>query len=323
MKNNNLKKSSFSLDLSGLSTYTDELGGLLLAEAVTKAKTMEVGYVQSGIKGTQAINLLSSNLAVQNAGSCGWTQSGTTIFTQRDISVCPYAVKEDICLDQLNNFWAGQLLNAGSYNEEIPASLGEAIAKLKVEQIAKFVDDKLWNALPASSGGTDCFVGFYYLFGDTVPSAEQVNFVTSPTTAFTPSNMLQIVDEVIATIPDALQEDTDLIVMMSLGNYRKYTIGLRQANYFHFGTETAEAGTEFITFHPGTNIRVIGLGSISGNRVVAGKTSELVCGTDLMDEQEKLDIYYSRDFDTTRILAKFKVGAQIPFPQNWVSNNLA
>lgn len=319
----NLKKHSFSLDLAGLSTYTDELGGLLLTEAVVKAKTMEIGYVQSGIKGTQAMNLITSDLQVQPATSCGWNQSGTTTFTQRNISVCPYAVKEDVCLEQLNSYWAGQLLNPGSYNEEIPASLGEAISKLKVEQIQKYVDDRLWNALPAASGGTDCFTGFYYLFGDTVPVAEQVNFVSTPTTAFTASNMLTIVDEVINTLPSKVQERDDLVVMMSIGNYRKYTQGLRAANYFAFVSETQNAGVDFITFHPGTNIRVVGIGAITGNRVVCGSSSELVCGTDLMDETERLDIYYSRDFDTTRILAKFKVGGNIPFPSNWASNNLA
>ena len=66
MKNNNLKRYDMGFNLAGLATYTDETGGLLLAEAIVKAKTAELGYVQSGIKGTQAINLLTSTLNVQD-----------------------------------------------------------------------------------------------------------------------------------------------------------------------------------------------------------------------------------------------------------------
>lgn len=314
-----MKKYSMGFDLSGLSTYTDEVGGLLLAEAIVKSKTAEIGYVQSGIKGSQAINLLTSTLNVQ-AGSCGWNSSGTTTFTQRDITVCDYKVNEALCPRELNNYWAGQFLNAGSYNETVPFE--QQIADLKVKQIQKYVEDTLWTALPAASGGTECFVGFQYLLNNTNGSAPGINIVPSPTTAFTASNMLTIVDEVIAELPDAIQEMEDLVVMMSMANYRKYTVGLRQANYFHYSPE--EAGTEFITFHPGTNIRVVGIPGMSGtDQVVVGPASQLVIGTDLLDDQERLEMFYSLDNDEVRVRANFKIGAQIPFPENWASNGLS
>ena len=319
MKNNNLKRYDMGFNLAGLATYTDETGGLLLAEAIVKAKTAELGYVQSGIKGTQAINLLTSTLNVSD-GSCGWTPSGQTTFTQRDISVCSYKVNEALCPADLNEYWAGQFLNAGSYNENIPFE--ETIAQLKVQQIQKYVEDKLWTAATSASGGTDCFTGFYYLFGKTQLPAEQINFVSSPTTAFTAANMLTIVDEVIGALPDKVQEDDDLLCMMSMANYRKYVVGLRTANYFHYSPE--EAGTEFITFHPGTNIRVVGIPGLSGkNQVVCGKSSQLVVGTDLMTDSERLDIFYDRNDDEVRVRCNFKIGAQIPFPSNWAGNGVA
>lgn len=318
--NNNLKKHAFDFNLAGLSTYTDETGGLLLMEAIVKAKTAEIGYVQSGIKGTQAINLLTSTLNVQDGG-CGWSPSGTTTFTQRDITVCNYRVNESLCPAALNDYWAGQFLNAGSYNETVPFEA--QIAKLKVEEIQAFVDQTLWKALPAASGGTECFTGFYYLLNN-VSGNTGVNIVSGPTTAFTPSNMLTIVDEVITALPDAIQQDSNLVVMMSMSNYRKYTIGLRQANYYNFGSETREAGTEFIVFHPGTNIQVVGIpGMINTNQVVCGRRSELIVGTDLMSDQERLEMWYDKNDDEVRIRCNFKIGAQIPFPQNWASNGLS
>ena len=315
---NGLKKYDMGFNLSGLATYTDEVGGMLIAEAIVKAKTAEIGYVQSGVKGSQAINLLTSTLNVQD-GACGWNASGSTTFTQRDITTCAFKVNEALCPQDLADYWAGQFLN-NSYNAELPFE--QAIADLKVKQIQKYVEDKLWNAATSASGGTDCFTGFYYLFGTTQNPSEQVNFVSSPTTAFTAGNMLTIVDEVINTLPDAIQEMEDLVVMMSMANYRKYVVGLRQANYFHYSPE--EAGTEFITFHPATNIRVVGIPGLSGkNQVVCGPASQLVIGTNLLDETEKLDIFYDRNDDEIRVRSNFRIGAQIPFPENWVSNGLA
>ena len=175
--NNNLKKYEMGFNLAGLSTYTDEVGGMLLAESIVKSKTAEIGYVVSGIKGTQSLNLLTSTLNVQDGG-CGWSPSGQTTFTQRDISVCNYKVNEALCVQDLNQYYLGQFVNAGSYAENIPFE--EQISRLKVEQIQKYVDDKLWLALPTTSGGTDCFEGFYYLLG--TGTTDPVNFVVSPTT---------------------------------------------------------------------------------------------------------------------------------------------
>jgi hypothetical protein len=155
-----MKKHNFSFDLNSLQTYTDELGGLLLTEAVAKAKTAEACYIQSGIKGTQAINLLTSTLNVVD-GTCGWSPSGTTTFTQRDISVCAYKVNEALCPADLNTYWAGQFLNAGSYNESVPFEA--TIAKLKQEQISMFIENKIWQAATSASGGTDCFNGLLKL----------------------------------------------------------------------------------------------------------------------------------------------------------------
>lgn len=213
---NTLKKHDFSFNLAGLSTYTDETGGLLIQEAITKAKTVKIGYIQSGIKGTQAINLLSSTLYVQDGG-CGWSPSGVTTFTQRDITVCSYRVNETLCPEQLNDYWAGQFLNAGSYNEQVPFEV--AISNLKSEQISLFCENKLWSALPASSGGTDCFTGFKYLFGTGVSVSDQVNFVVSAVTPAT-GVMMACVDAVISALPNAIQQRTDVVVMMSIANYR-------------------------------------------------------------------------------------------------------
>jgi len=306
-----MNKHNFSFDLSGLQTYTDEVGGMLLAEAIAKGRTAEVITIQAGVKGTQALNLLSSTLNVQN-GTCGWDASGTTTFTQRDITTCQYKVNEALCPKDLFDYWAGQFVNGGANPTTVPFE--QQIAELKVKQIQKYIEDELWGA----STATTCFNGLKTLISTGTTGV----IATVGSSAITTTNALSEVDLVINALPDSVLDDDDLVVFMSMQNYRSYVVALRAANYFHYSPE--EAGREFITYHPATKIRVMGVPGLQGsNQVVCGKTSYIVMGVNLMDDSEKLDMFYSRDFDEVRIRANFNFGVQIAFPDTFVTNNLA
>lgn len=306
-----MKKQKFSFDLSALETYTDEVGGLLLAEAVVKGKTAQLCYVQSGIKGRQAINLLTSDLQVQD-GACGWSNSGTTTFTQRDITVCDKKVNESLCPRDLNNYWAGQFLNAGSYNETVPFE--QAIVDLKVAQIGKYVEEQLWRA----TTGSTCFDGFSTLISTGTTGVIAVTGAS----AITSSNALAEVDKLVVLLPDDIADRSDLIVWMSMANFRKYLINYRTANYFHFTPEAVDFN-EFVVFHPGTDIRVVGTHGINTNQVVLGPAEYMVVGVDLMSDEETLQMFYDKNDDEVRLRANFKFGAQIAFPEYFITNNLS
>jgi hypothetical protein len=309
-----MKKHNFSFDLTGLNTYTDEVGGLLLSESIVKAATPSLVYIQAGVKGTQAINLLSSSITIGDGG-CGWNagaNTSATTFTQRNLATKLYRYQETLCPTSLRDYWAGMFLNNPASNEELPFE--EQIAALKVKEIQKFVEDKVWLA----TVGADGFDGFYTTID---PATVGVNAVVGATVPG-PTTMLTCVDEVIAATPDAIRMDDDLIVFMSPQNYNNYVVNLRTANYFHFSPE--EAGEEFITFHPATNIRVVGVPGLSGtNRIVLGKSSQFVIGVGLMDDTERLDMWYSRDNDEVRLQGQFNLASNIAFPENFVTNNLA
>lgn len=308
-----MKKHNFSFDLTQIGTYTDQVGGLLLSESIVKAKTLELCYIQPGVKGTQSINLLSSTINI-GTGGCGWDNTANlsaTTFTQRNLASKLYLYQEALCPTALRNYWAGMFLNNPASNAELPFE--QQIAELKVKEIQKFVEDKVWTATNA----TDGFDGFYYTISS---GTTGVNLVVSATTPSS-STMLTCVDEVIAKLPDAIREDDDLIVFMSMSNYNSYVVNLRTANYFAFSPE--QAGQEFITFHPATRIRIVGVpGLANTNRITCGKSSQMVIGVGLLDDTERLDMWYSRDNNEVRAQAQFNLASNIAFPQNFVSNNL-
>lgn len=304
------KKYEFGFNLSSLATYTDEVGGELMRKAILEGETAKIIKVQPGVKGSQSINLLDSTLVVQD-GSCGWSSSGQTTYTQRDITVCQYKVNEALCPQDLNDYWLGQLLTPGSYNETVPFE--EQISILKTQQISQYIENQIWQA----SSATTCFSGFKEI----IANDGEVITVTG-TSALTSTNALAQVDLLVESIPDDIVNRTDLVVFMSHANYRKYLINYRTANYYHFNPE--DSYQNFKTFHPATNILVHPVGGLNAsNLLVLAPAGYMVLGVDLMSDSETLKMFYSVDFDEVRLRSNFKVGVQIAWPQYVISNGLA
>lgn len=313
------KKYNFGFNLSSLSTYTDEVGGELIRRAILEGETMKIIKVQPGIKGSQAINLLDSTLVVQD-GTCGWNSSGQTTYTQRDITVCDYKVNEALCPKDLTDYWLGQLLTPGSYNETVPFE--QQIAELKTAQISQYIENLIWQASSAST----CFSGIKELVrgvsGTTADTQTVTGGIVVPgQSALNASTALSQVDALVEAIPDDVVDRTDWVVFMSHANYRKYLINYRTANYFHFNPESSYQ--DFKTFHPATNILVHPVGGLNGsNLILLINAGYVVGGVDLLSDAETLKMFYSVDFDEVRLRCNFKIGVQLAWPQFAITNGL-
>jgi hypothetical protein len=251
-------------------------------------------------------------------GTCGWSSSGQTTYTQRDITVCQYKVNEALCPADLNDYWLGQLLTPGSYPETVPFE--EQISILKTQQISQYIENQIWGASSAST----CFSGFKELFRQSGSTQSTVTggIVVTGQSAISSVSALTQVDVLIEQIPDDVVNRTDWVVFMSHANYRKYLINYRTSNYYHFNPEGSYE--EFKTFHPATNILVHPVGGLNGsNLVVLAPAGYLVLGVDLLSDSETLKMFYSVDFDEVRLRSNFKVGVQIAWPQYVITNGLS
>jgi len=313
------KKYDFNFNLSSLAQYTDQVGGELIRKAVLEGETAKIIKVQPGVVGSQAINLLNSNLYVQE-GTCGWDASGTTTYTQRNITTCQYKVNESLCPRDLNDYWLGQLLQPGDYNESVPFE--EQISILKTQQISQYCENLIWGA----DSGTTCFSGFKQLVrpGSGAASGSTVTggVVVPNQTALNSTTALSQVDALIEQIPDDVVNRTDWVVFMSHANYRKYLINYRTANYYHYNPESSYE--DFKTFHPATNILVHPVGGLNGsNLLMLAPAGYMVLGVNLMSDAETLKMWYAVDFDEVRLRSNFNLGVQIAWPEYVITNGLS
>jgi hypothetical protein len=53
------------------------------------------------------------------------------------------------------------------------------------------------------------------------------------------------------------------------------------------------------------------------------RVSNMFYGTDLLDEQERFELFFAKEADQVRFVAEFKAGVQIAFPSEVVDFILA
>lgn len=314
-----------TLNLANLTKYTDQLSGILLKESVLVGNTFDYISIQTGVKYADSINILTNTLTAA-AGGCGSiSPTGSTVLTQRDISVCPIKVEESICVDEFEQYWIGQLSREGSYNEFAPEAFNQLYLANKVEKVGQLVEDLFWKGSvngTYGSGNLTLCNGILHILEATAATNSVIS--TTFSGALTTANALTIVDDMVSLIPTDVLDTQDLTLFMSHANFRVLMNALRNAGYF-FGYDGVQAHTWVLENYTNTNVRIVATRGLTGrNEMVLTPASNLYFGTDSFGEARNGDgfqFWYDLRDNTTYFRAKFKVGAQVAFPQYVVIKN--
>jgi hypothetical protein len=308
-----------TLNLANLTKYTNELSGILLKESVLVGSTFDFISIQSGIKYADSINLLTNTL-VAAAGGCGTiSPAGSTVLSQRDITVAAIKIEESICVDEFEQYWVGQLAKEGSYNEFAPESFNQLYLANKVEKIGQYVEDAFWKGSPTSRYGASFALntGILEILTNTSATASVVSSTFSASGALTTANAIDTVDAMIAALPNDVLEAADLTMFMSHANFRTLCKALRDANYY-FGFDGQNKAVFVIENYTNTNVRIVATRGLNGrNEIVLTPASNLYFGTDSFGEARNGDgfqFWYDQRDNITYFRAKLKVGAQVAFP---------
>lgn len=303
-----------NFNLAGLSGFTDETSFGLLSQAVLGSQVMEYANVRADLSaGAIKINLLTSTLAPA-AAACGWNVAGTSSFSQVALTITDCQVKEQYCPEDLRAYWLSSQLTSASNLEDIPFE--EQIAALKMKQIGQFIETAVFSG-QASPSITGVLAGF---------TAGSTN-VAAGATVWTSSNALAQAQAIVNALPSQVLDRDDLVMYMSYTNFRALTQNMVTLNLFHYtpGVATGAPQAKQTYIIPGTNVLAVpfvGFTSTYTNRVICGPKEWLVVGTGLNDSTEKMDIFYSKDNDIVKFIAKFRIGAAIAFPGDFATNGL-
>ena len=314
-----------AFDVSALAAYTEQNEALLVTDSVLGAKTASLiksaGNVMVGVKSAETINIMDTDAIFQAGGSCGFTASGSTTFTQRTVTVGKIKVNEALCPKDLEAKYLQKALPTGSMYDSIPFE--QEFAEKKAKTIASQLETALWQG-DTDSGNANLsrFDGLVKLIGAAsgVVAANSATYIaTAPISAATgivASNVVSIFDGVYKAIDAKVVAYDDMTIFCGMDTFRTYTIALKNANMFNYSFD-GKSDSEFLL--PGTPIKVIALQGLNGtNKIYAARLSNLFLGTDLLNEEEKFEIFYAKEADQVRFVSEFKMGVNFAFPDEIV-----
>lgn len=311
-----------ALNLSSLTAYVEQNADQLVASAVLSPKTAALvksqGNVAVGVKSSQTINIMDTDAVFQSGGSCGFNASGSTSFTQRAISVGKIKVNEALCPKDFEAYYLQKALSAGStYDSMIFA---QEFTDRKIAKIAAQLEKAIWQGDTASADtNLNKFDGLQKLItgaGASVVNANSSTYYGTPATSIDTTNVINVLDAIYKAFPAEIVDQDDTAIFMGSDIFRLYTLKLRQSNLFAYNMDQKTTEDFYLA---GTSVKVIPVHGLNGTNDLYGmRISNIHMGTDLLNEEEKFELFYAKEADQIRFVAEFKFGVQVAFPDQIV-----
>ena len=299
--------------VSSLSSYVNEQSPDLLFSTISEGQTASlIPNIQSGIKSSEKIKLVNLTGVWQAGGSCGFTASGDTTFTDRTLTVGKIKINLEWCEKDLESKYTQLKLRKGSKYENL-AFEQEFVAKLTNNDKA-FVEQAIWNG---DTSLTDAYLRRFDGFRKIIGAASGVIACSaSGSTAWSEANSRTVsksLGAAVAASTSWMLTNSDVVAFIGTAEL----VTLRQKyiydNMYHI------MGTENTLYVEGTNIPYVAVDGLSGKKeIYVMEKNNMFLGVDLEGEEDQVEIWYSKDDDVIRYKKEFKMGVQIAFPDRIV-----
>jgi hypothetical protein len=292
----------------------------LITKAVFSARTASLFTKQVGIKSAATLNLMDTDAAFQSGTACGWNvagaASGTTTFTQRTITVAPLKIQEALCPRSLEQYWMQTQLTQGSTYDGVPFE--QAYAEQKALRIAEALENAIWS-------GSTLVTGLLTILNAASGSTVSGNTAAvSASTGITTGNAISIFDNIYNRIPQAILTRNDLVIFCGWDTFRTLIGAFKSTANVLYNQVDLQGLADGDIIYPGTNVRVVAVPGLLGyNRMVCSYLGNFFYGTDLLSDEERFELFWSRDNDEVRFQCALKIGVNIAYPDLVVDWRLA
>lgn len=284
-----------SYNVQALPNYVDQNRPDLIAKAVMGAKSADLFTLITGVHGPTALNLISSEIKLEDGSVCGWDDTSETSLSQAVLTPRALKINMSICDKVLLNKWAGYLVKvqANKLDSDLP------FEEYFLNDVIKNVKAAIENMIYQGDSHNTEFDGLLTILR-----------AGSPVTTTTTGTAYQFVKDIAMAMPASILDKDDLVILVGMDIYREYIQDLVNANLYHYNPGNGE--NEYML--PGTNIRVIGVNGLnSTNKGIGASLSNLFYGINMEDGDEVFDLWYSKDNREFRLAIEFVAGVQVAF----------
>lgn len=293
-----------SLDVTALPAYIEQRDDII-SKAVVGGKSINLFRLQTGIKTSAALNLLTTDVTFGDGKSCGWTAAGTQRVTQRTINTGNIKVELEYCVNKLVDTWMQREVEIMAGRENLPFE--ETFVDAVIADIQKKLEVAIYN-------------------GDTtktsVPNIKYFDGLIKILTAdgtkkdvSTSGNMYSQLEALWMAIPQEAYDMGDPAILVGEDAFQPFVANLVRMNLYHYDPADGEG----IIRIPGTTVRVISVPGLNGTRkAIAGSLNNIVFGCDLRNASERVESWFDKTADDFKLRVRFNAGVQVAFPDEVV-----
>lgn len=300
-------------DISKLAAYVKTNADVILKDVVlgsVEGDSVANMRKQLGVKTKEKLNYLNVTPALQSGKDCGFNASGSTVFSDRDITVKTIKAQDEYCDRDLLGKFAESLVNIAAGKETLPFEA--QIVDEVVKGIRKQVEKIVWQG--DTTLGIDGLLKIADTGGADATSTVNVSIAKG-------TDIYEAVKAVYLAIPEELLDKA--FIGLSPANFRAFTQAMVEKNYFHYSGPQDANVNEFI--FPGSNVKVKSIQGLSGvnDKIYASVWDNLVYGTDLLNDEEVVNAWYDPNTELFRYTIRFNAGVSTLFPDEVVLGTIA
>ena len=279
----------------------------LIEKSVLFGRTVDHLNLMTGVVGPTALNLYDTDLTLQDGKACGFDAQDTTTLSQRVLTPAVLKVNTTFCPKLLIGKYAQHLVKVGAKKENLPFE--EKFTQGIVDAVKAEIEKMIWQGQPNQTDECEGFISI--LSGAT--SAIKVAEASGTTAA-------QALMDTYMAMPAAIVEKSDAVIFVGEDKYREYIQYLVSQNMFNYNPNYGEG----VYVIPGTSVRVISVNGLNGtNAIVAGRESNFYYGTDMENDNETFDLWFSKDDQIWKLAINFTAGVQVAYPEETVLTTIA
>lgn len=292
-----------NFDVSGLSDYVKENLDILIKNVTFGKGTRTRMSVQTGVKSSEHLHILDVDPIFGDGSDCGFENSGTAAISERLIECATLRVNLEICDKNLIGKYAEYLVKIGAGDKDLPFE--EYLIEGLTDKINRKVEKLIWLGDKTLTTELKWIDGIIKIASDSVTASTGVIDVQIAAG----SSKYAGIKAVYAAIPEnAKIRGAEIYVSPAV--FDAYMQDLVSANLYHYNP--GESFDEYPL--PGTSCKVVRtLGLEGSSNIFATFPTNMVFGTDLENDTETFDIWYSKDNRTNRIAVEFNAGVQLAF----------
>ena len=299
--------------VSSLTDYVDQSSLELLTAIQFKGETAEYANLLTGVKSSKALQLLANTVYLQDGDSdCAFNASGATTFTNRELVTKGVKIQDKFCMRALQAKWTQLLLRSGQAYTE--ADLPKMIMDDIVGIIKKTIEVRDWQGAVAGT----LYDGLIKI----IKAASDTQVATA-SASVSASTVRTIAGNLVTKIPAAYKGDPAFVFFSGYDFAETYRQKMFTDNLFHFVAPGDQKG---IVLEGSVHklIPVHGLDGLTGNAgdnpFIFGMdpTKNLFLGVDMQDEEEKFDLWESKDDQDVKYSIRFRRGWNVAYPSEIV-----